>query len=180
MGGRAGALGLKRFVLVAAWLAIWLAISACESRSVVVTISPAPSAATSTVPSSRPSASSASGILMSATIPATALFDFEQGLRASLASADVWWQQVDPTKRFLVPMNGAALAALGPTQFERLSPQILANERLSQQHLDGSVGPSNVLATGSVVVIRTRHGRFAKMHVDAYGPDLRISWVTYQ
>ncbi|MEM4230050.1 MAG: hypothetical protein QXZ66_09875, partial [Thermoproteota archaeon] len=49
-------------------------------------------------------------------IPGTGLFDVDSGKAVGLAEkalADLWWEQVTKTERYLVPLNGAKIAYLG-------------------------------------------------------------------
>ena len=118
-------------------------------------------------------------VVHQATVRGTYQFDFERGVETGSSTADVWWEQVDSTHRFLVPTNGAALALIRGVSFENTTQAVLAAQRYSVLRLDGSDGPSNVLTPGAVVAIRTHDRRLVKMLVNSEGYDLGISWVTF-
>lgn len=113
------------------------------------------------------------------TLKGTYTFDFENGVSGVPSQADVWWEQVDSVRRYLVPQNGAAIGRLGAVDFDTLTLSQLRTEPYTYQRLDASDTGTNQLRTGTVVAVRTRHGQYAKMRVESYGFDLRITWVTY-
>lgn len=133
-------------------------------------------------PSPNPSPTGREVVLSSGkdVIRGTFMFDFEKGAGAKPDGADVWWEQVDSTRRYLVPENGAMLARVGVFQFEPVSSSYLRDLKFSVAKIDGSNAPSNQLVQGTVVGILTRHRHLAKMLVEQYGYDLIIAWVTYE
>lgn len=167
--------GLARLA-VGAFAALAMLTSSCQGNN-TANATPTPPAVT--LPASA-SPTAAADIVHRNVIRGTFMFDFELGREASPTSADVWWQQVDSTRRFLVPRNGAGLALVRGGSFENASKTVLSNQRFSQMRLDGSDGPSNALMPGSVVAIRTHGGNLVKMIVNTYGFDLDISWVRFQ
>jgi len=115
-----------------------------------------------------------------AVLRGTFLFDFEAGGDAKTSGADVWWEQVDSTRRYLVPQNGARLARMGSVSFESISRSSLVDLRYTVDKIDGSATSENQLTAGTVIAVLTRNRHLAKMRVDQYGYDLTISWVTYE
>jgi hypothetical protein len=176
--GQADARGqvVRRFSEVFAALAL---LTSCGGPGTGETPTPA---ATTPVPTATLASRPPPEVVLSrgqGTIRGTFMFDFERGAEAGPVSADVWWEQVDSTRRFLVPRNGAGLAVLSGVSFENASRAVLAAQRYSEQRLDGSDGPSNELTPGSAVAIRTRGGHLARMRVNSEGFDLGVSWVTF-
>jgi len=114
------------------------------------------------------------------TLKGTWTFDFETGVQGPPAGADIWWEQVDNSIRFLVPRSGAMLAHLGKPNFDAVSLQALQAAPYTATPINGSNNTANQLTAGTVIAIRTNAGRYAKMKVNSYGYNLGISWVTYK
>jgi hypothetical protein len=94
--------------------------------------------------------------------------------------ADIWWQQIDATHRYLVPENGAGLHNLGITDLASVTLQSLQSETYSAVRIRGTASaPQGTIGLNSVVAVRTRSGRYAKLRVDSYGWNLVVTWVTY-
>jgi hypothetical protein len=107
-------------------------------------------------------------------------FDFETGVQGPPTGADVWWEQVDNTIRFLVPQSGAMLAHMGKPNFEAVSLQTLQSQPYTANPINGSDNASNQLTPGTVIAVKTNTGRYSKVKIDSYGYDLGITWVTYK
>jgi len=107
-------------------------------------------------------------------------FDFEAGVAGPSTGADVWWEQVDNTVRFLVPQSGAMLAHMGKPNFEAVSLQTLQSQPYTANPINGSDNASNQLTPGTVIAVKTNTGRYSKVKIDSYGYDLGITWVTYK
>lgn len=181
--------GIRSVAAGLLWLAIGTgALCACASGTTGTGASPTPSQSPTATAQGTPTPASASPLPQpvvlkhdTGVIKATYTFDFETGAAGSSAGADVWWQQVDSVTRYLVPQNGALLARLGETSLEVHSASELVSPPYSRLRIDGSNSPSlNQLTKGTIVAIRTRHGHYARMRIDAYGVDLFMSWITYQ
>jgi len=114
------------------------------------------------------------------TLKGTWTFDFDLGVQGPPTGADIWWEQVDNVTRFLVPQNGAMLAYLGKIDFDALSYQTLKTQSYTATPINGSNNNQNKLTAGTVIGIKTNQGRYAKMRVDQYGYNLKITWVTYK
>ena len=115
----------------------------------------------------------------STTLKGTWTFDFDSGVQGPASGADIWWEQVNTTVRFLVPKSGAMLFNLGVRNFDAVSFQTLQGLSYTSLSINGTVGSANRLTAGTVIAIRTNSGRFAKMLVKTYGYNLLIDWVTY-
>lgn len=113
------------------------------------------------------------------TLKGTWTFDLDTGVQGAPTGADIWWEQVDGTVRYLVPQGGAMLAHLGQPTFDAVSRQTLATAAYTTSPIDGSATSANTLAAGSVIAVRTASGRYAKVKIDSYGYNLGITWVTY-
>jgi hypothetical protein len=107
-------------------------------------------------------------------------FDFETGVQGPPSGADIWWEQVNNTVRFLVPRSGAMLANMGKPNFDAVSYQALQTQPYTSIPINGSNNASNALTPGTVIAIKTSTGRFAKMKVETYGYNLGIRWVCYK
>lgn len=111
-------------------------------------------------------------------IPQTYAADLDRGLLANDASADIWFEAVTRTARFLTPIYGATLAKAGPSAPGRDGCAALT---LSPQRIDLAE-----LGTGSYLCVKTNGSRLAQVRVAADpGPDtgagstLRIEFVTF-
>ncbi len=115
----------------------------------------------------------------SATLHGTYEFDLEGG--HELPVGDIWWEQIDPTSRRMVPVNGAAIRYLGMVNFDGISGADLqaADAGYTSQPLVDNPAAGNQLAAGAVFAVRTRGGSYAKVQVLRSGYDLLIQWVTY-
>ncbi len=114
------------------------------------------------------------------TLKGTWTFDFETGVQGPPTGADVWWEQVDNTVRFLVPQSGAMLANMGKPNFDAVSLQTLQSQPYTANPINGSNNASNQLTAGTVIAVKTNAGRYAKMKINSYGYNLGITWVTYK
>lgn len=106
-------------------------------------------------------------------------FDFELGSEVQAGQGDVWWEQVDSVRRYLVPQNGAKLASVGTVGFDYVSYPTLRRLTYSGLRVDGSNLQSNMLLPNSIIAVNTRHDHVAKVLIVAYGYDLTIRWATY-
>ena len=110
-------------------------------------------------------------------------FDFDAGLEGSGyrdSAMDVWWEQMTPTKRGMVPINCAQLANVGVTPFDAVEWAALLGLNYGYMPINGNNDESNLLAEGDVFAVRTNAGNYAKVRVESYGYNLRIRWVTYR
>jgi hypothetical protein len=157
-----------------------LFLAACASGT--GSIPPSPEASAIAVsPTPNPSPTGREVVLSSgrAVIHGTFTFDLEAGAEAKTNLADVWWEQVDGTRRYLVPQNGARLARMGTVSFDGISRASLVDLQYAVDKLDGSNASTNQLTAGTVVAVLTRNRHLAKVRIEQYGYDLVISWVTY-
>jgi hypothetical protein len=114
------------------------------------------------------------------TLKGTWTSDFETGIQGPPTGADIWWEQVDSTTRFLVPRSGAMLAHMGQPNFDAVSLQALQGQPYTSTPINGSNNSSNQLTPGSVIAVKTNAGRYAKLKINSYGYNLGISWLTYK
>ncbi|MDH5635780.1 MAG: hypothetical protein OEY47_03845 [Candidatus Bathyarchaeota archaeon] len=116
-------------------------------------------------------------ITMSLTIGGTQALDVDTGqVGSSSPDTDLWWEQVTSTERFLVPENGAELGNLGIVDFDSVVD--CSAYMLSTDPINGSVD-NNTIPEGTVLVVRTNIGNYAKMRIDSYGYDLHVT-IVYQ
>lgn len=107
-------------------------------------------------------------------------FDLDTGTLETSAEpgADVSWQT--PASGWqMAPANDATLINLGPVDYVTLSSAGLQNLPYSGTPIPGS-GAAGQIAAGDVFAVQTTAGNLAKVLVNAYGPDLTLTWTTYQ
>jgi len=85
---------------------------------------------------------------------------------------DIWWEQIDRTRRRLVPRNGAELAILEMINFEDVTLEDLLSAQYSKDDIVADDN-NNQLIPGTIIGIRTSKGNYAKMRVDGYLPLVR-------
>jgi hypothetical protein len=91
---------------------------------------------------------------------------------ANRDECDIFWQQIDRTRRRLVPWNGAELAILGMVNFDDVTLEDLLSARYSKDKIVGDDN-NNQLIVGTIIGVRTNKGNYAKMRVDGYIPLIR-------
>ncbi len=113
----------------------------------------------------------ASGTL---SIPQTFLADLDQGAITS-AGADIWFEAVTATARFVTPTSGVVIAKMGTSPVGKSG---CAAAALSSARID-----INNLPVGTYVCVRTNQGRYSQFRVDAaVGPSpgtLVIGFTTW-
>jgi hypothetical protein len=116
----------------------------------------------------------------STTVKGTTSFDLEGGKAAAPNAADIWWQQIDATHRYMVPQNGSGLYSIGIIDLASVTMTRLESATYSQVRIRGTrTAPAGTIGLSSVVAVKTRNGHFSKLRIDTYGWDLGITWVTY-
>jgi hypothetical protein len=95
-------------------------------------------------------------------IPGTWSWQVE-GNRIEATRADLFWQQVSATERNLVPQGGAGWAIVQGRPFEKITLADLKKAEYSTGKLPGSS-----LRPGTVVALRTRGGKLARLKVVGY------------
>jgi hypothetical protein len=114
-------------------------------------------------------------------IDGTFLFDCETGTMVSPgASADIWWEQIDPIKRQMTPVGNAQIVNLGHVNFAQLTPAVMQSFNYSSAPIDGNNDATNKLVPGDVFCVKTREGNIAKIEVITYGYNIKIQWATYK
>ena len=118
-------------------------------------------------------------------------FDLDAGRQADSGEADIFWEHVDDTVRYLNALNGAQFSYLGSADFDQISVDTLPAAAYGTRRLNGSANAANQLTDGSVGLVRTKKGNFCKLQIGKYGiaapgdlPEwpksaLLIKWVTY-
>ncbi len=130
---------------------------------------PSPTSTPSPTPTPVPIVSAGSGV-----IPGNALFNFDLGAVVT-SGADVLWHIDNPTTRTLDPRRSAKLANMGVVDFNSITAAQLEGLTYTATPIQG-----NALPTGDVFAVFTNGGNHAKVLVTAYGPNLKIKWVTYK
>ncbi|MDY7081603.1 MAG: hypothetical protein SXQ77_04155, partial [Halobacteria archaeon] len=114
------------------------------------------------------------------TLSGTGTFDLDTGTEAPSSGADIWWEQVDSTERYMTPQGDAEIANLGVVNFGSVSHAELQNVAYSDDSINGSNDSSNQLVDGDVFAVKTTKGNLAKVEVLDYGYDIEIRWKTYK
>jgi hypothetical protein len=140
---------------------------------------PTPSPSPPPPPSTPPVTSAPAQVLCSAptTVQGTSFLDL--GSCSGSTSGDVWWEQVDAVRRRLTPQSGTTLANLHTVSFSLVSADRLRSLSYSPVPIDGSNNPFNQLTQGTVVAVKTRVGHYAKVRIDSYGYNLKVTVTTY-
>ena len=115
------------------------------------------------------------------TIRGTWSFNFDTGVEGNLSpGVDVFWQQQTTIQRQMTPMNGAALAYLGPVSYNGLSVAELASLTYTVDPINADDNSSNLLTAGAVFAVRTTLGNYTKVQVISYGYNIVVRYRTYR
>lgn len=115
-------------------------------------------------------------ITMGGYVTASYMFDVDSGQMVPNASADLWYHNVDGVERYLVPENGAVFANFGMVDFDSVTN--LSAYPLSSNVINASTN-NNSIPVGTVLVVKTNLGNYAKMRIDNY-PDPINFTIVYQ
>lgn len=108
-------------------------------------------------------------------IMGTWTWDIESNSQGGGRKSDVWWEQVDDTRQYLVPINGAGIALIKTDDYESVGAKELTSAKFSRCPVE------NVdLIPGTVVVVRTAEGNFAKIRIVGYRELHDVSFVDAQ
>lgn len=109
-------------------------------------------------------------------IPQTYLADLDEGHLDTTAEADIWFEAVTATERYVTPQHGATIAIAGPTSVNRDGCMALT---LSSARI-----PLSSMPVGTYVCVLTTHGRYSQFRVNApVGPSpgtLVIGYTTWE
>ena len=113
-------------------------------------------------------------VTYSTTIGGTQHIDIDTGAVGAPPGADLWWEifTTAPFDAQLVPENGAEVANLGVVDFDSVCDASLYT-------LSTNPIPDEELQDGSVIIIKTNLGKYAKMRIDSFGYNLDVT-VVYQ
>ena len=118
-------------------------------------------------------------ITMTATITASYLFDVDTGQMVDISEkdrADLWYHNVDDIEMYLHTQNGAEFANLGIVDFDSVTDCSLYT--LSSEPMNASIN-NNTIPVGTILVVRTNIGNYAKIRIDYYPFPINIT-VVYQ
>ncbi|VVB89129.1 Uncharacterised protein [uncultured archaeon] len=112
----------------------------------------------------------------------TWVFDCETGaLGGSLnGPGDIWWEQIDNTRRQMVPVGGAGIVNLGKINFASVTPALLQTLPYNKVPIIGNNDATNQLVDGTIFAVQTKAGNFAKIMVIKYDYNMEIKWETYK
>jgi len=104
---------------------------------------------------------------------------------------DLFWRLDDDNTRYLEAGNGAAFCLIGASDLDRVADGDLLTSHYEINRLNGSPNAANQIPSGTVVLVKTQLGRYAKVRIEQYGiaapgdlpewpkSSLLIRWVTY-
>jgi hypothetical protein len=115
-------------------------------------------------------------ITMSGYVTASYSFDIDSGQMVPNASTDLWYHNVDGVERYLEPEFGAVFANLGMVDFDSVTD--LSAYPMSSNVINASTN-NNSIPVGTVLVVKTNSGNYAKMRIDNY-PDPINFTIVYQ
>ncbi len=111
----------------------------------------------------------------SLSVPQTWTVDLDEGKVGPRQEADIWFEAVTATERYLTPQNGSLIAIVR----QKVAPEICAKAPLSAARI-----PIRDLSQSTYVCVRTSQGHYAAFRVnEAAGPSpgtLKISYVTWE
>lgn len=117
----------------------------------------------------------------SQTIRGTWSFNFDTGVESNIDPfVEVFWEQETSVQRQMTPMNGAALAYLGPVSYNGLSAAELASLTYTTDPINADDNASNLLTAGAVFAVRTTAGNYTKVQVITYGYNIVVRYRTYR
>lgn len=106
----------------------------------------------------------------------TWMVDFDNGTTGGREGADVWFEAVTATERYLVPVNGAQIAFAGGTSINLSGCQALASYTTGRVALEA-------FPVGMYVCVKTNEGRISQFRVNAAaGPSpgtMEIGYTTW-
>lgn len=104
----------------------------------------------------------------------TFLFDLDEGKSGADSDADLWFEAVTATERYLTPRNGATIGLVRAADYESCS-----RVRMSERRI-----PLDKLAASVAVCLRTNHGKLASFRLrEPVGPSpgvLKISYIVWE
>ncbi|MGH7673781.1 MAG: toll/interleukin-1 receptor domain-containing protein [Gemmatimonadales bacterium] len=107
------------------------------------------------------------------TIPRSRTADLDEGVVGGGADADIGFEAVTRSERYVVPINGAAIAKAGSRSVER--------DGCASTALLASRIPMDDLPVGTYVCVRTNRGRYSEFRINCCpSPDLlQIGYTTW-
>ncbi len=182
--GRTGRVLAGIFGLLILGAAFWLSLP--NNMGVLTTTNPSPPAQTPTtkiVPetataSPKPTSIPAVYTQGQLTVRGTWSVDLDLGVQAQ-DRADFFWEQINDTKRAIVPKSGASFYIVGIRSFDSVTYPDLQLYSYSTSTIDSSDALSNRIPTGTIVAYKTKDGRLGKFLIENYGYNLNIRWITY-
>ncbi len=116
-------------------------------------------------------------VTTSISLGASHTFDVDtHTISSSPSSSDLWYEDVDGTERYLVPENGALIANLGIVDFDSIVD--VSTYILSSNPVNASLN-NNSIPVGTVLIVKTNLGNYAKMKIEAYYDPLNFT-LAYQ
>ena len=108
-------------------------------------------------------------------VPQTWAVDLDAGKVGAREEADIWFEAVTATERYLTPQNGSLIAVVR----QKIAPEVCAQAALSAARI-----PIRDLPQSTLICARTSQGHYAGFRVnETVGPSpgtLKISYVTWE
>lgn len=105
-------------------------------------------------------------------IPGNAAWDAETDSMvhsSDTPSADLWWEMVSETQRYLIPCNDARAAVAKHKSYEEITGRHLERWHMPREKLSGSDGDDR-LQPGTVIAFRTAEGTLGKLRIVGFRP----------
>jgi hypothetical protein len=103
------------------------------------------------------------------TIPGTFGWNAETGTIVPPDNADLSWEMVSETERYLAPCQGAGAAIVKHRGYEEVTGRYLERWHMPEERIPGP-GESGGLSPGTVIAFRTAEGNFGKLQVVGFRP----------
>jgi hypothetical protein len=111
------------------------------------------------------------------------LFDLDRGASSpALPQGDLLFEARTQVERVLEPnpWSASGMAVIGGRAFDRVTLEGLRRTEYQRQGVDASRDERNRLPPGTVLAVRTKEGRFAKLKIaESRGDFISFNWVTY-
>lgn len=96
--------------------------------------------------------------------------DLDTGvIGGAAADADLFWEIVSDDSHYLQTQNSAELSLLGATDLSRISNDTFLNVSYGPARLNGSPTQANQIPSGTVILVKTNGGHYAKVRIEQYG-----------
>ncbi len=103
-------------------------------------------------------------------LKASYTLDLDSGvIGGASADADLFWATPSTDTRYLQTYNSAELSLVGATDLSSVPNNAFLTASFAPGRLNGSPTPANQIPTGTVILVKTTAGRYAKVRIEQYG-----------